>query len=291
MANLRVATRLPAHQPNQPVRVIAVTSGKGGVGKTSVSVNLAAALVARGQRVMLLDADLGLANVDVMLGLRSAYNLSHVLQGERTLEDIILQGPGGLQVVPAASGLGHMAELTTAEHAGLVHAFSELSHQLDVLVVDTAAGIADSVVTFCRAAQEVIVVVCDEPASIADAYGLIKLLNRDHDLQRFRILANLVHNSQEGLELFQKICRVTDRYLSVSLDFMGSVPRDEYVHKAVKKQCAVFNAFPRSRSAMAFANLAEIVNHWPKPSGSAGHLEFFVEQLVHAGGDKLMVAQ
>ena len=125
----------------------------------------------------------------------------------------------------------------------MVHAFSELSHQLDVLVVDTAAGIADSVVTFCRAAQEVIVVVCDEPASIADAYGLIKLLNRDHDLQRFRILANLVHNSQEGLELFQKICRVTDRYLSVSLDFMGSVPRDEYVHKAVKKQCAVFNAF------------------------------------------------
>ncbi|MEE8343403.1 MAG: MinD/ParA family protein [Gammaproteobacteria bacterium] len=282
----------PSVRPlNQPIRVIAVTSGKGGVGKTSVSVNLAAALVACGQRVILLDADLGLANVDVMLGLQSTYNLSHVLQGECTLEDVILSGPGGLQIVPAASGLQHMTELTIAEHAGLVHAFSELSHHLDVLVVDTAAGITDSVVTFCCASQEVIVVVCDEPASITDAYGLIKLLNRDHDLQRFRILSNMVNSTQEGLELFQKICRVTDRYLNVSLDYIGSVPSDEYVRKAVKKQRAVFDAFPRSRSALAFKTLAKVINNWPKPSGAAGHLEFFVEQLVHAGGDKLMVIQ
>jgi len=273
----------------QPVRVIAVTGGKGGVGKTSVSVNLAAGLVASGQRVILLDADLGLANVDVMLGLHSTYNLYHVLKGECSLEDIILQGPGGLQIVPAASGLQHMAGLTAAEHAGLVHAFSELSHQLDVLVVDTAAGIADSVAVFCRAAQEVVVVVCDEPTSIMDAYGLIKLLNRDHGLQRFHILGNMVSSTQEGMELFQKICRVTDRYLTVALHYLGSVPRDEYVRKAVKKQCAVLEAFPHSPSALAFKNLAEAVNQWPKPSGPAGHLEFFLERLVHAGSNKSMV--
>ena len=279
---MRAQTKPSVRPLNQPIRVIAVTSGKGGVGKTSVSVNLAAALVACGQRVILLDADLGLANVDVMLGLQSTYNLSHVLQGECTLEDVILSGPGGLQIVPAASGLQHMTELTIAEHAGLVHAFSELSHHLDVLVVDTAAGITDSVVTFCCASQEVIVVVCDEPASITDAYGLIKLLNRDHNLQRFRILSNMVNSTQEGLELFQKICRVTDRYLNVSLDYIGSVPSDEYVRKAVKKQRAVFDAFPRSRSALAFKTLAKVINNWPKPSGAAGHLEFFVEQLDHA---------
>lgn len=281
----------PLHPMTQPVRVIAITSGKGGVGKTSVSVNLATALSAAGQRVLLLDADLGLANVDVMLGLRPAYNLFHVLQGECVLDDIILSGPDGLQIVPAASGLHAMAVLSTAEHAGLVHAFSELGHHLDVLLVDTAAGIADSVVTFCRAAQEVVVVVCNEPTSITDAYGLIKLLNRDHRLQRFRILANLVHGEQEGLELFYKICRVTDRYLDVTLDFAGSIPRDDYLRRSVRKQRSVVGAFPRSRSAMAFRGLAETVCQWPKPSGPAGHLEFFFERLVHARNDESAVVQ
>ena len=265
-----------------PVRVIAVASGKGGVGKTNVSVNLALAMVAEGKRVMLLDADLGLANVDIMLGLHPEYNLSHVINGDRTLEEIILDGPSGLQVVPASSGTQNMAELTQAQHAGMIQAFSEVGHDLDVMIIDTAAGIADSVVSFTRAAQEVIVVVCDEPASITDAYALIKLLNRDYGIQRFRVLSNMTHSMQEGRELFNKMVKVTDRFLDVTLDFMGTVPYDEYLRKALQKQKAVIDAYPRSKAAMAFKNLAKKADNWPIPRSAGGHLEFFVERLIQS---------
>jgi len=265
-----------------PVRVIAVTSGKGGVGKTNVSVNLAVALAAEGKKVMILDADLGLANVDIMLGLHPEYNLFHVINGERTLEEIIITGPGGVQVVPASSGTQSMAELTPAQHAGMIHAFSELGQDLDVLIVDTAAGIADSVVSFSRAAQEVVVVVCDEPASISDAYALIKLLNRDYGIQRFRVVSNMANSMQEGRDLFNKMLRVTDKYLDVTLDFMGAVPYDEYLKKALQKQRAVVEAYPGSKSAMAFKDLAKIADNWPIPKSVGGHLEFFVERLIQS---------
>ena len=191
-----------------PVRVLAVTSGKGGVGKTNISVNLAVSLAQIGRRVMVMDADLGLANLDIMLGLHPQYNLSHVLNGQRTLEEILLTGPAGIRVVPAASGVQNMAELEPAQHAGLIRAFSELSHTMDVLIIDTAAGISDSVISFSKAAQEVLVVVCDEPASLTDAYALIKLLSREHDLFRFRIVANMAGSAQEGRELFKKLTQI-----------------------------------------------------------------------------------
>ncbi len=268
-------------QPN-PVRVIAITSGKGGVGKTNISVNLAVAMSDIGKRVMLLDADLGLANVDVLLGLKPDYNLSHVIDGKRTLEEVILKGPSDIMVVPAASGVKRLAELSTMENAGLIRAFSELNHDVDTLIIDTAAGINESVTSFSRAAQEVVVVVCDEPASITDAYALIKVLNTEYDIQHFRVLANQAQSAQEGRELFNKISRVTDRYLDVTLEFMGVVPHDDYLRKAVRKQRAVVKAFPRSRSAMAFKNLAQKTDKWPVPSAAGGHLEFFVERLIQS---------
>jgi len=266
----------------RPVRVIAVTSGKGGVGKTNVSVNLATALAGAGKQVMLFDADLGLANVDVMLGLHPTHNLSHVLDGERTLEEILVDAPGGFKVVPAASGVKRMLELGAREQAGLVQAFSELSVPLDVLLIDTAAGLSDGVITFTRAAQEVIVVVCDEPASITDAYALIKVLSRDYGHERFRILANMARSIREGYELFGKIARVTDKYLNVSLDFLGSIPHDELLRQAVQKQRAVVEAYPASRATQAFKKLAAKVDNWPVPSAASGHVEFFVERLVQA---------
>jgi flagellar biosynthesis protein FlhG len=264
----------------EPVRVVTVTGGKGGVGKTNISVNLAVALAEEGKRVMLLDADLGLANIDVVLGLHPQYDLSHVLQGERSLQEVVIDGPSGIRVVPAASGVQQMAELSEAEHAGLIRAFSDLGKDLDVLIVDTAAGISDSVVSFSRAAQEVVVVVCDEPASITDAYALIKLLNREYGVDRFRILCNMVRSEQEGRDLYNKIYRVTDRYLDLMLSYMGSIPYDEQLRKAVRAQKPVMQAFPRSRSAQTFKKLAKKADNWPVPEGLGGHLQFFVEQLI-----------
>jgi flagellar biosynthesis protein FlhG len=266
----------------QPVRVIAITSGKGGVGKTNVSVNLSVALSDAGKRVMLLDADLGLANVDVLLGLRPESNLSHVIDGKRTLEEVIVKGPSGIMVVPAASGVKRLAELSSMENAGLIRAFSELNHDIDTLIIDTAAGINESVTSFSRAAQEVVVVVCDEPASITDAYALIKVLSTDFGLHRFRVLANQVQSAQEGRDLFSKISRVTDRYLDVTLEFMGVVPHDDYLRKAVRKQRPVVQAYPRSRSSLAFKNLALKTDRWPVPGAAGGHLEFFVERLIQS---------
>jgi flagellar biosynthesis protein FlhG len=265
-----------------PIRVIAVTSGKGGVGKTNVSVNLALAMAAEGRRVLLMDADLGLANVDVLLGLRPLYNLSHVIQGERTLEEILIDGPGGIKIVPAASGVQPMAQLSLIEHAALVRGFSDLSLSFDTLLVDTAAGISDSVITFSRAAQEVIVVVRDEPASLADAYALIKVLNRDHGIGRFHVLSNMTSSPRDGQTTFAKLANVADRFLDVTLSYMGTIPYDEYLLKAVRSQRSVVDAYPGSRATQAFKNLAHAADKWPKPTGPSGYLEFLVERLIGA---------
>jgi len=263
-----------------PVQVIAISGGKGGVGKTNVSINLAVSLAEIGRKVMVLDGDLGLANIDVVLGLHPKYDLSHVLRGEKDLDEIIVEGPHGIRLVPGASGIQHMAELSPAEHAGIISAFSESGANIDTLIVDTAAGISDTVISFTRAAQEVIVVVCDEPASITDAYAIIKLLNKEYGSSRFRILANMVRTPQEGRELYNKMCAVTDRYLDVMLSFMGAIPYDENLKKAVKSQKPVVTAFPRSKAAQAFKNLARKVESWPPPQGANGQMQFFVERLV-----------
>jgi len=264
----------------KPVQVIAVASGKGGVGKTNVSVNLSLALANSGKQVLLMDADLGLANVDLLLGLRAEYNLSHVISGERSLEEVIMDGPEGLKIIPAASGTQMMSELTPAQHAGVIRAFSEINLPLDMLVVDTAAGISDSVISFTRASHEVVVVVCNEPTSLTDAYALIKVLSEEHGVQRFNILANMVRGPKEASSLFAKLTRVTDHYLDVTLSFLGAVPYDEYLVKAVQRQQAVFSSYPQSPSALAFRKLAQQINNWPLPERASGQLEFFVERLI-----------
>jgi flagellar biosynthesis protein FlhG len=267
----------------RPVKVIAVASGKGGVGKTSVAINLAVTLAQQGRRTMLLDADLGLANVDVLLGINARRNLSHVISGEAGLDDVIVDGPAGLRIVPSASGTKHMLSLSTAEQGGLIRAFSELQDDVDVMVVDIAAGLSESVTTFARAAHEVVVVVCDEPASLTDAYALIKVLNRFHGVDRFHVLANMTGNAHEGRQLFDKLARVAQRFLDVTLGYLGAVPYDDYLRKAVQRQLAVVEAYPRSRSALAFRKLADRTGRWPAPQTATGRLEFFVERLIRAG--------
>ena len=267
-----------------PVRVIAVTSGKGGVGKTNISVNLAASLSLAGQRVMLMDADLGLANVDVLLGLEPHFDLQHVISGEKSLDEIIVQGPLGIHVVPASSGVEKMAELTSVEHASLIAAFSELKQPIDVLIVDTAAGIADGVVSFAKACQEVIVVVCDEPTSLTDAYALIKVLSMRHGIKQFQILANMVKDESQGLNLYEKLLNTTDRFLEVGLKYLGAVPFDEQLRQSVRAQKPVIEAYPRSPAAKALVRIGKKINRWPLPDQATGYLQFFVERLLAAAG-------
>ena len=266
----------------RPTQVIAVTSGKGGVGKTNVSVNLAIALANQGKQVMLLDADLSLGNADVLLGLRPSLNLSHVIEGQCSLNDVVVTGPSAIKLLPAGSGARSVIDLSTAEQAGLIRAFSDPKLVCDVLLVDTGAGLNGPVVNFSKACQEVIVVLCDEPASITDAYALIKVLNRDHGVHRFRILANMVRNAREAQGLFLKLLQVSARFLDVSLDFMGAVPFDDCLHHAVQRQRAVLEVYPGSPVSQAFKNLAGVTDTWPTPDEPTGHLEFFVERLVEA---------
>jgi flagellar biosynthesis protein FlhG len=273
------------------VQVIAVTGGKGGVGKTSVAVNLATALATTGRRVMLLDGDLGLANVDVFLGLSPRHTMAHVLSGERSLEEIILESPHGVQVVPGASGVADLANLSAAGHLSLVQAFSSLTNRVDTMIVDTSAGISHSVVQFSQASQHVLLVVCDEPASMTDAYALVKVLSRNHDVTRFRVLANMVRSPGDGEILFEKLQRVTSKFLEVTLEYVGEIPEDPYLRRAIREQRPVVGAFPSSPSTRAFKKLALKADKWPVPEGPRGNLEFFVERLVHRPQARLEVVR
>jgi flagellar biosynthesis protein FlhG len=264
----------------KPVRVIAITSGKGGAGKTNLSVNLGIALAQTGQRVAILDADMGLANVDILLGVYPKFNLSHVLTGEKTLNEIMLEGPAGIKVIPGASGIQKMAELSATEQATMIRAFSEIDQELDVLIVDTAAGISAGVVNFARACQEIIVVVCDEPTSLTDAYAFVKLLNRDYKLSNFHVVANMVKTVEQGQALFQKLTKVTDHYLDVTLRFIGTVPYDENLRKSVQKQLPVVVGFPGSKASLAIKEIAGKINNWPMNANAGSFIAFFVEKMI-----------
>ncbi|MDR8389283.1 MinD/ParA family protein [Pseudomonas sp. JL2] len=263
-----------------PVQVIAVTGGKGGVGKTNIAVNLSVALAERGRQVMLLDADLGLANVDVLLGLAPSKNLADVIKGRCELRDVVLQGPRGISIVPAASGCQSMSHLAPAQYAGIIQAFNDIDEKVDVLIIDTAGGIGSSVINCIRASREVLMIVCDEPTSVTNTYALIKILSQSYGMNRFRILVNMTQTPQEGPKLFARLLRATNLFLDVSLQYLGSVPYDECMRKAVKKQCAVYDAFPRSKCSLAFKALAQKIDSWPSPENPRGQLEFFGERLL-----------
>lgn len=271
---------MPAY--DSALKIVAVSSGKGGVGKTNVSVNLAVALARLERRVMLFDADLGLANADLLLGLRPTRTLHDLVRGEvEDLEDVLTEGPDGIRLVPSASGIAAMANLTPAEHAGLIRAFSSYRQPLDVLIVDTAAGVQESVTTFCRAVQEVLVVVCDEPASMTDAYALIKVLHQDHGLRRFRLVCNMMSSAEAARRLTQKLATVCAQYLpEVVVDTCGIIPLDEHLRRAVQKRVPVVSLYPESPAARAFKDLARRVDNWRTNSVNNGGLGFFVERML-----------
>jgi flagellar biosynthesis protein FlhG len=261
-----------------PVKVIAVSSGK-----TSVSVNVALCLARAGRSTLLVDADFGLANVDVLLGLTPAVNVAQVLAGEIELGDAVVEGPSGLRILPGASGIAELASLSAPAQHGFINAFSMLPFELDVMVIDTAPGIDQNVAVFCQAAHEVIVVVCDEPASIADAFALIKVLSHARRITRFHVLGNRVVDDAHGRTLFRALLGRCDRAaLDISLLHLGSIPEDACVALAARQQRAVTEAYPSSPAGLAFEEVAARADSWSMPPHVHGRPAFFLERALAA---------
>jgi flagellar biosynthesis protein FlhG len=271
------------HRTRGPVKVIAVASGKGGVGKTNVAANIAVALAGMDKNVMLLDADVSLANVDVLLGLQPRFNLSHLVKGETDLDSTIVEGPKGVRIIPASSGDFSMTDLPSASHAAIINAFGELVQQPDTLVVDTSAGISQDVARYVQAAQECVVVVCDEPSSITDAYALIKVFSRNYGIEKFQVVTNQTVSSHDGRQLFDKISRVAEMYLDVVLRHLGNVPHDGYLKRSVQEQRAVVDAYPKSASGQAFFDVAQKLDRLPCKTDANGGLQFFFERILASG--------
>ncbi len=267
---------------SDPPRVIAVTSGKGGVGKTNIVTNLAYSLARKGKKVLVLDADLNLANVDVLLGLTPKFNLHHVLLGEKRLRDILVTAPGGFQILPASSGIMELAELSEEQKLFFLSEISALGNIIDVMLIDTAAGINNNVIYFTLAAQEKVVVLTPEPTSLTDAYAMIKVLSSLHDVKRFRILVNSARTEKEAVAVFRQLTLVADRFLgSLSLDYLGFLPYDSKLPQSVRAQRLVVDMSPRSTVSGKFFDLAEQLIQEKPDAHMDGNIKFFWKGLFN----------
>lgn len=275
---------------SKPARILAIASGKGGVGKTCIATNLSVALASKGHCTALLDGDTGLSNVDIMLGLQPKRNLSDVIAGQCSVADIVVDGPAGLLLIPAASGLQAMAELSIHQQASIIRGLSELDNQVDFLIVDMPSGISSSAINLARAAQEIVVVVCDEPASFADAYTFIRLLSLDYNVHQFQIISNMVSSLNNGKELYKRLVKATDFNLNVSLTHLGSIEYDLDLKRAVQYQQTVVNLYPNAVSSQQLLQITEAIESWHHPSVPRGGLEFFVERLIRSNCMKAMPA-
>jgi flagellar biosynthesis protein FlhG len=279
---LRELARKQAGPPEwrKPAQVIAVTSGKGGVGKTNVVANLALALIQTGKRVLVVDADLGLANLDVLLGLVPKWTLEHVVHGEKRLAEILLLGPSGLLILPASSGVTELTALTPDQQQHLLDEFDVLEGTVDLLLIDTSAGISSNVLFFARVAHEILVVTCPEPTSLTDAYALMKVLSLQCHERRFRLVVNMVRSPHEGLDVYRRLGLVAGRFLNISIDYAGSIAMDEHVALAVRQQRAVVELFPQAPASRAFHRLAGSVSCWTRPDGPHGGLKVWWRQAL-----------
>ncbi|MDR0310606.1 MAG: MinD/ParA family protein [Acidobacteriota bacterium] len=237
-------------------RFIAVTSGKGGVGKTNIVANLSASLSELGKKVVVLDADFGLANLDVLLGLTPRYHLGHMLYGDKNLSEIMVRGPEGIYIIPASSGLHQMSDLTLLQRNRLIEEIRDLDMDIDYFIIDTAAGVSRNVVHFLISAGEVFVVSAPEPTAIVDAYAVIKIILAEDSYKPIRVIVNSVKDEYCAHEVFYQINSVVERFLNRTIDYFGYVERDSHVQKAVKSQMLVTQRFPNAPASRCFRNLA-----------------------------------
>ncbi|MDR2141174.1 MAG: MinD/ParA family protein [Deltaproteobacteria bacterium] len=265
----------------KPVRVLAVTSGKGGVGKSNITLGLALALADQGKKVLIWDADLGLANTDVLLGVRTKYTIHDWLKGDKSLRDIVIEGPLGVKVLPAASGILELGEISQADKSRLIAEFEQWREDLDFLLIDTAAGIGQNVIFFNLIAQERLIVVTNEPTSLTDAYAVIKSLSVNHDQNQFYIVPNMVAGPKDAKGIFELLSNVTGQFLSkVSLDLAGYVPFDEAVPAAVRGQKPFYIKEPECPASQKIGDLARYLISKTPPGFGGGGLVLFLNRLV-----------
>ncbi|HEY4706962.1 MAG TPA: MinD/ParA family protein [Thermodesulfobacteriota bacterium] len=267
--------------PSVPgTRVISVSSGKGGVGKTNSVANLAIAFSRLGKRVLLLDADLGLGNLDVLLGLAPRFNIGHLLRGEKTIEEVLVDGPEGVKILPASSGVQELTDLSTEERLSLASHLEGLEELFDIMIIDTGAGISSNVLFFNVSAQEIMVVVTPEPTSITDAYALMKVLLNKHGERRFKLLVNEVKSRREGQDVYRKISLAAERFLNISVEYIGCVLLDENILKSVIRQKAVIELYPESKASQCYQEIAREICDLPVQSGLKGGMQFFWRQFL-----------
>lgn len=257
---LRKLVKQGGSQQKNLARVITVTSGKGGVGKSSISVNLAIELARMGKRVLIMDVDFGLANIEVMLGIRPEYNLADMMFRGKSLADIVIKGPEGIGFISGGSGIHELTSLTREQIVNLTMRLVELDEMADIVIIDTGAGIADAVLEFVSASTEVLLVATPEPTSITDAYALLKTLYRKSEFSaentRIKVIANRVTAQNEGRELFEKINLVVKKFLKFGMEYLGDIPQDEQVSKAIIRQKPVVLSAPDSGAGKALRKLA-----------------------------------
>lgn len=257
-------------RPQMVSRVVTVTSGKGGVGKTSLSVNLAIQLQKMGKRVVILDADFGLANIEVMLGVRPTANLADLMFKGKSIKEIIMPGPEGIGFISGGSGIKELVHLSRDQIFYVLQSLTELDDIADIIIVDTGAGITESVLDFAAASEEVLLVVTPEPTSITDAYALLKNLNRTQEFEASRtvikLVSNCVRNKKEGQDIFDKVSVVADKFLNVQLEYLGAIVNDANVSKAVMQQNPFILAYPYSSASMSIIELTNMLDENVKGS-------------------------
>jgi flagellar biosynthesis protein FlhG len=276
----RLRDEVAKTKTHRPIKVISVTSGKGGVGKTQVVANLALALKAKGQEVLIFDGDMGLANIDIIYNISPKYNLKHLMDGSKTIEEVIFSGPDGVKIIPAASGIQQLTELTDQNKLSLVDQLDQLDGKFDIVLIDTAAGISDNVMYLNSAAQSVFVVVTPEPTSITDAYALMKVMATQYGEKTFYVITNQVRSEAEGKTIFNSLMNAADQFLdSVQLWHLHSFPYEEKVRQSIVKQQPMIKFEKDGVIAKSYKELAEKVIKL-ETNQQKGGMQFFLKQAL-----------
>jgi flagellar biosynthesis protein FlhG len=274
----------PSKAPQRgTARVLSITSGKGGVGKTAVVSNVAVVLARLGKKVLIIDADLGLAKIDVVFGLAPQYNLNHFFAGERSLNDIMVDGPVGTKILPAGSGVQKFTHLDSNQKMRFLNDLDSLHDDFDVVLIDTEAGISENVTYFNIAAQDILIVTTPEPTAITDAYALMKLLSTQYHEKYFNLIVNSVRDGDEALDVYRKLTVVSNRYLDISIDFWGGIPFDRRMYESIRRQKVMVELYPSTKTSAAFESLACHLTSGSRKPQAKGSLQFFWEKLLTFG--------